>query len=74
MTASKAMIGVNMLRIADDKPEVIQRCLEAVVRLNMEGIFTPTLGKVFEVAEIGAAHNFLEKRKSIGKVVVQWWS
>ena len=72
MTASRAMIGVNMLRIADNKPAVIQRCLEAVVQLNIEGVFTPMLGKVFEVAEIGAAHDFLEKRKSIGKVVVQW--
>ena len=74
MTASKALIGVNMLRIADNKPEIIQRCLAAVVQLNKDGVFTPTLGKVFEVADIGAAHDFLEKRKSIGKVVVQWWS
>ncbi len=72
MVPSKTIIGVNMLRIADNKPEVVQRCLEAVVRLTNEGVFTPALSKVFDVAAIAAAHDFLEQRKSIGKVVVQW--
>ena len=72
MMPSKAIIGVNMLKIADNKPEVIQRCLHEVVRLTEEGVFEPTLSKVYPVAEIGAAHEFLEKRKSIGKVAVTW--
>ena len=72
MMPSKAIIGINMLRIADNKPEVIQRCLQQVVRLTEEGIFKPEISKVFPAAEIGAAHEFLEKRKSIGKVAVTW--
>ncbi len=72
MMPSKAIIGINMLRIADNKPAVLQRCLEAVVRLTNEGVFKPTVSKVFNVADIAAAHDYLEKRKSIGKVVVQW--
>lgn len=72
MSASKALIGINMLRIADNKPLVIQRCLQEVVRLNNEGVFAPTIGKVFHISQIAAAHDYLEKRKSIGKVVVQW--
>ncbi len=72
MMPSKSIMGVNMLKIADDKPAVIQRCLEAVVRLNKEGVFIPTIGKVFPVAEIAAAHEYLEKRKSIGKIAVRW--
>ena len=72
LATSKTIIGRNMLRIADEKPVVIQRCLEAVVRLTNEGVFKPSLGKTFNVADIGAAHEYLEKRKSIGKVAVQW--
>lgn len=72
MMPSKSIIGINMLAIADEKPAVIQRCLEAVVRLYNDGVFIPTIGKVFPVDEIGAAHEYLEKRKSIGKVVVKW--
>jgi len=72
MMPSKAIIGVNMLRIADEKPAVIQRCLEAVVQLTKDGVFKPVLGKSFPISEIGAAHEYLEKRKSMGKVAVQW--
>lgn len=72
MMPSKAIIGVNMLQIADKKPIVIQRCLKEVTRLTEEGVFKPMLGKAFPVAEIGAAHEFLEKRKSMGKVAVEW--
>lgn len=72
MVPSKAIIGINMLRIADNKPAVLQRCLEAVVQLTIQGVFIPTLGKVFNAEDIAAAHDYLEKRKSIGKVVMEW--
>jgi synaptic vesicle membrane protein VAT-1 len=72
MMPSKSMIGINMLSIGDQKPAVIQRCLEAVIRLYSEGVFIPTIGKVFSVNEIAAAHEYLEKRKSMGKVVMKW--
>ena len=69
---SKAIIGVNMLRIADNKPNVIKRCLDAVVQLTNQGVFIPTVGKVFNAPDIAIAHDYLEKRKSMGKVVMQW--
>ena len=72
MMPSKAILGVNMLRIADDKPAVIQRCLQEVIKLCSEGIFKPALGKSFNVADIGAAHAYLEERKSMGKIAVLW--
>lgn len=72
MQPSKSIIGINMLRIADNHPVIIQRCLENVVRLTEEAVFLPTLAKLFTVNDIGAAHEFLEKRNSIGKVVVSW--
>jgi NADPH2:quinone reductase len=72
MMPSKSIIGVNMLKIADHKPKIIQRCLQHVVQLVEQGVFKPTVGKVFTPSEIGAAHDFLEKRKSTGKVAIQW--
>jgi NADPH2:quinone reductase len=72
MMPSKAIIGVNMLRIADNKPQTMKRCLAQVVALTKQGVFRPMLGKVFPISEIGAAHDYVEKRKSIGKVAVQW--
>jgi NADPH:quinone reductase-like Zn-dependent oxidoreductase len=72
ISPSKSIIGVNMLRIADNKPAIIKRCLEQVMQLTRTGVFVPTLGKVFKASDIAAAHEYLEKRKSIGKVVVEW--
>jgi NADPH2:quinone reductase len=72
MVPSKSIIGINMLRIADEKSDLIQRCLQEVIRLTGEYVFKPTIGKVFRVNEIAAAHEYLEKRKSMGKVVVTW--
>lgn len=72
MMPSKGMIGINMLRVADNHPETLQRCLKEVVRLTEKGIFHPTIGKVFSASEIAAAHEYLESRRSIGKVAVRW--
>jgi NADPH2:quinone reductase len=50
----------------------LQRCLTEVVKLTASGVFKPTVGKVFEASAIAAAHEYLEKRKSMGKVAIQW--
>lgn len=72
MMNSKSLIGVNMLKIADNKPYVLQRCLENVVRLVEDGVFKPQDGKVFKAEDIADAHKFLESRKSTGKVACEW--
>ena len=72
MMASKSMIGINMLSIGDNKPAVLKRCLEAVVALTEAGIFKPVIGKTFTVAQISEAHEYLEKRNSIGKIAITW--
>lgn len=70
--SSKAMIGVNMLRIGDNKPHVLKRCLENVVKQVEDGILDPTIAKVFTIDELTEAHNYLKGRKSIGKITVTW--
>ena len=69
---SKSLLGINMLRIADDRPEIIQRCLESVVTRGIKGEFHPVIGKVFPATEFCTAHEWLRQRQSIGKVAVQW--
>jgi NADPH2:quinone reductase len=72
MMNSKSLIGVNMLKLADERPLVIKRCLEEVIRLHRDGIFIPHEGKVFLASEIAVAHRYLQDRKSTGKVVLKW--
>ena len=72
MMSSKAMIGVNMLRIGDDRPHVLKRCLNEVVQLMDQNILSPKVAKVFKIDQLAEAHNYMLNRKNIGKVSVLW--
>ncbi len=69
---SQTWAGVNMLRIADNKPELMNFCINQVVKLYEEGVCKPHVGGEFMASEIGKAHDFLESRKSLGKIVIEW--
>ncbi|MDX2001543.1 MAG: zinc-binding dehydrogenase [Chitinophagales bacterium] len=72
MMRSFSIIGINMLRIADHRPETLQRCLKEVVALTHAGKLQPTVGASYSADNIAGAHAFLASRQSIGKVVVKW--
>lgn len=69
---SMSVIGVNMLRIADYRPQEIEMCLQACIDLYTKNVVKPVVDSVYNATEIGAAHARLESGKSIGKVVVKW--
>lgn len=69
---SRGAIGVNMLRLADNRPDVLQRVMHKVVELATAGEIDPQVGGRFSASEIGKAHHFLESRESTGKVAVFW--
>lgn len=72
VSTSKSIIGINMLRVADDKPSAFRRCLHAVIHLAETGTIHPFAGKEFPASELANAHDFLAGRQSIGKVAVKW--
>jgi NADPH:quinone reductase-like Zn-dependent oxidoreductase len=72
MMRSKNILGINMLKIADNKPEVIGICLHACLKLALEQKIDPQVGAVYENANLVDAHDFLESGKSTGKIVVKW--
>jgi NADPH2:quinone reductase len=69
---SKSLIGVNMLRISDHRPETLQRVLNGVVELALKGEIRPTVGGRFRADQIADAHELLGSRGSTGKIVVEW--
>ena len=69
---SKSIIGVNMLRISDHRPETLARVLHGVVDLALAGEIRPTVGGRFAAAQIADAHELLSNRGSTGKIVVTW--
>lgn len=72
MRNSKGLIGVNMLKIADERPHVLKRVLERTVSLYESGILQPTVGGAFSIDDLAKAHHLLETRQTTGKVVIKW--
>lgn len=72
MMRSKNILGVNMLKIADNKPEVMQHCLTEVVNLYQEGVIKPQVGGVYASDKLHEAHSALESGKTTGKLGVIW--
>ena len=72
MMTSKALIGVNMLHIADKRVSILQDCLQQVVKLFDQGVFIPAEGTIFKATEIASAHRYLQEKKAIGKIAIVW--
>ena len=72
MMQSKSVLGINMLKIADEKPEVIQECLNAVISLYREKVIEPQIGGEFNASELAKAHALLESGNTIGKLAIHW--
>ncbi|MEZ4721371.1 MAG: zinc-binding dehydrogenase [Flavobacteriales bacterium] len=69
---SRGVIGLNMLRIAENKPAYMQQCMVDVMEHYKSGVLKPYIDSVFKASDIAKAHDRLESRQSIGKVVVEW--
>ncbi len=72
MMRSKSILGVNMLKIGDNRPLVLNRCMQNVAKLVRDGKVNPHVGGRFSVDQISEGHTLLESRKSIGKIIVSW--
>ncbi|MFC4872044.1 quinone oxidoreductase family protein [Negadavirga shengliensis] len=72
MMKSHGVIGVNMLRIADNHTAVIGKCLGELHQLWLQGEIKPVVGATFQASQIGEAHQLLESGKSMGKIYVYW--
>lgn len=72
LSQSKGIIGTNILKVGEDKPHKIANAMEAVIQMNHDKIIAPFIGGEYSINELAEAHQFLESRKSMGKIVVTW--
>jgi NADPH2:quinone reductase len=72
MIKSQSIIGVNMLRIADNNPKLLKLCMQGVQNLYEKGFLKPQVGAEFNFTKLAEAHAFLESGKSVGKIVVRF--
>ena len=72
MMRSKSILGVNMLKIADNRPDSLTECLAAVIDLYRKNELKTHVGGRFSVKEIAQAHTLLQAGKTTGKLSVFW--
>ena len=72
MMRSKNILGVNMLKIADNKPKVLEYCLNSVVEMYNQGKIKPQKGGEYSSTNLNEAHRALESGKTTGKLSVHW--
>lgn len=69
---SKSIIGVNMLNLGDEKPQLVAKCLEEVIAQARAEKIKPVVHKEYSIHELHEAHTALEIRKTVGKTAVMW--
>jgi NADPH:quinone reductase-like Zn-dependent oxidoreductase len=69
MSASKAVIGLNMLTLSRDERRRTQASA-AVRELLDDGTIQPVVAGTFSFEEAGDAHNMITERRNVGKVVL----
>ena len=69
---SKAIIGVNLLRLSEHRPEWVAECLRSTVAAYGEGYLRPHVHEVFPHDRLTDAHSALASGRTIGKVAVRW--
>jgi|TARA_B100001093_G_scaffold197301_1_gene189592 NADPH2:quinone reductase len=67
---SQSINGLNLLEIADKKPEQIQNSLKELITLYMKNKISPMAENEFNWDQISNAHHGLENSKFVGKVYI----
>jgi len=69
---AQSIIGVDVLKIAQTKPQVIGYCLNQIQSQYRQGVVKPENGGDFAITELSKAHALLESGNSMGKLAVHW--
>ena len=69
MSASKAVIGLNMLTIWDELGS-LESFMGAIEELLAEGALEPVVAKAFPFDQAAEAHRYIGERRNVGKVVL----
>ena len=72
MMQSKSVMGVNMLKIGDNRPEIMEHCLRSVAKLYQSGTLQPYAGGKYNHTSLWEAHASLESGNTTGKLSVFW--
>ena len=66
---SKAFVGLNMLEIARERPDVLRKDVLAGLDFIMQGKIKTVVSKQYDWRQVGRAHREMEERRTTGKIV-----
>ena len=71
--ANQGVFGLNMLKLFDtaEGRGLLMKSLDEVLEGFQKGEYKAMIGRVFPISEVGAAHSYLQGRKSTGKVMLR---
>jgi NADPH:quinone reductase-like Zn-dependent oxidoreductase len=69
MSSSKAVIGLNMLRLWDDQG-TLDAWIEPLRELMDDGTIEPVVAEAFPFERAADAHRMIAERRNVGKVVL----
>ncbi len=72
MMKAQGIVGVNMLRVAEQDISILGECMEELMKLYRSGNINPLVDKVFPAIEVDQAMDWVASGKSMGKVYVNW--
>jgi NADPH:quinone reductase-like Zn-dependent oxidoreductase len=72
MMKSRSILGVNMLKLGDFKPDLVARCLRETVEAHGSGILRPLVHDVLPAERLIQAHQALASGRTMGKVALTW--
>jgi NADPH2:quinone reductase len=72
MMKSRSILGINMLRIAEHRPVIIEECLSGVVEACAKGLLRAHVHEVFAAEHLPDALVALGSGRTMGKVAVRW--
>ncbi len=72
MMHSKSIVGVNMLKLGDHRPDLVAACIHEVVREGVAGRLRPHVHRLHAAAELPEAIQALGSGGTMGKVALAW--
>ncbi len=72
MMRSKSVIGINMLKLGDHRPDLMSRCLHEIVQAYGQGVLRPHVHGAVRAEELPRMLSELAAGRTMGKVAMVW--
>jgi NADPH2:quinone reductase len=72
MMQSRSVLGINMLKLSDRRPELVAKCMHEAVAAAMRGVLRPHVHKEYPASALPQAHVDLASGHTSGKLVLRW--